>query len=88
MRPNAAYALLRVLRGHLTGNGPTTAVSGATLRIEGPDGRCRLLDSGEALSAPWIARYLNSGNERKRVPFGLPPTILARSAGAISKFVA
>jgi hypothetical protein len=28
--------------------------------------RCHLLESGEALSALWIARYLPSGDERKR----------------------
>jgi hypothetical protein len=28
---------------------------------------CHLVNSGESLSALWIARYPDSGNERKRV---------------------
>jgi hypothetical protein len=33
--------------------------------------RCHLLESGESLSALWLARYPDSGNERKRV-LGVP----------------
>jgi len=32
-----------------------------------PGGRCHLLESGESLRGLWIARYLPSGKERKRV---------------------
>jgi hypothetical protein len=33
----------------------------------GPSHQCRLLESGESLSALWLARYPDSGKERKRV---------------------
>jgi hypothetical protein len=45
--------------------------------------QCHLPDSGDYLSALWIARYLPSGNERKRVlPIGTGATA---TAGVLTK---
>jgi hypothetical protein len=47
--------------------GPMTRFVGLPHALIGPGWRCHLLDSGESLSALWIARYPDSGNGYKRV---------------------
>jgi hypothetical protein len=62
--------VLRVLRGlgaQANLGGPSQLRHGSFNRFRGYSRRCHVLESGESLSALWIARYPDSGNERKRV---------------------
>jgi hypothetical protein len=65
--PKRATPVPKESSGAPRGRCPMTAIIGSPHAPNGPGGRCRLLDSGESLSALWIARYPDSGKERKRV---------------------
>jgi hypothetical protein len=72
--------VLRVLRGlgaQANLGGPSRFTHGSFKGFRGYSRRYRLLESGESLSALRIARYPDSGKERKRV-LGVPS--LAHSA--------